>query len=328
MPRARGGVAGQARCGAHPRDSTVTLRSRLVACPAISAATPMRTPAVVAAKAGSSAMRNTLMPKLTRTFTAGAVLGSLLVVACGSGSTGGSSSAGSGESSKDPQTILNDAAAATKVAKDAHIKGSASGNGVDGDIGGGNYSGTVTASGTTYDIVVLADSTGDSTKDKVFIKAAASVWAAVASSAAVGTCLGDKWIEMDSAANPGLSDNPGASQVATGAQSIATGVGSFADLGKFATGLTTSAGTITKGSVQSINGQDAVELKNSSGSLFVANDGTPYVLRITGSSSTQLDLTNWSKGVSFTAPDGAQPLLGFVSCLTAGGGSGASPSPS
>ena len=268
------------------------------------------------------------MQKMTRTATAGALLGSLVIAACGSSpSTSSGGGTGSGESSKDAQTILNDAAAATKAAKDAHIKGSASGNGLDGDIGGGNYNGTVTAGGTMYDVVVLADSSGDTTKDKVFIKAAASVWASAASSAAVGTCLGDKWIEMDSAANPGLSDNPGATQVASGAQSIATGVASFSDLGKFATQITTGAGSITKGTVQSINGQDAVELKNSSGSLFVANDGTPYVLRLTGSSSTQLDLTNWNKGISFTSPDGAQPLLGFVGCLAAGSSSAASPSP-
>jgi hypothetical protein len=268
------------------------------------------------------------MQKMTRTAAAGALLGSLILAACGSSSSG-SSGGGSGESSKDPQTILNDAVAAIKAAKDAHLKGSASGNGLDGDIGGGNYNGTVSAGGTTYDVVVLADSSGDVSKDKVFIKAAASVWAAAASSAAAGSCLGDKWIEMDSAANPGLSDNPGATQVASGAQSIATGVASFADLGKFATGLTTSAGTISKGSVQSINGQDAVELKNSSGSLFVANDGTPYVLRLTGSNSTQLDLTNWSKGVTFSAPDGSAPLLSFVSCfaLASTPTAAASPSP-
>lgn len=267
------------------------------------------------------------MQKMTRTATAGAVLASLLLGACGSSSST-SSSGGSGESSKDAQTILNDAVAATKAAKDAHIKGSASGSSVDGDLGGGNYNGTLSAGGTTYDVVVLADPSGDATKDKVFLKAAASVWATAASSAAAGTCLGDKWIEMDSAANPGLSDNPSASQVATGAQQIASGVASFADLGKFATGLSASAGAITKGSVQSINGQDAVELKNSTGSIFVAENGTPNILRLTGgSSSTQLDLTNWDKGVTFSSPDGAAALLTFVGCLVPASSAAASPSP-
>ena len=251
--------------------------------------------------------------------TTACALGALLLTGCGSSSSSSSSAGGGDEASKDAQTILSDAAAAMKTATDAHIKGTVSSASLDGDIGGGNYNGSFTSSGKTYDIVVLADPSGDASKAKVFMKAGADVWnAAAGSGTTVGTCLGDKWVEMDTAANGDLSAAPGASQIATGSQQISTGVQAFSNFGTLSTSLTTNTGTVTKGSVQSINGTNAIELKNANGSLFVADSGTPYVLRVSGSGN-QVDLTNWNAGVKFAAPDGAQPLSSFVGCFASGG---------
>ena len=254
-----------------------------------------------------------------KTVAAACALGALLLTACGPSSSSSGGGGSGDEASKDPQTILSDAAAAMKSATDAHIKGTASSASLDGDLGGGNYNGSVSIGGKTYNIVVLADPSGDASKAKVFMKAGADVWNAAANGVAtIGTCLGDKWVEMDTAANADLSGNPGASQIATGSQQISAGVQSFSDFGTLSTSLTTNAGTVTKGSVQSIDGQNVIELKNGSGSVFVANSGSPYVLRITGNGN-QLDITNWNSRVKFSAPDGAQPLSGFLGCFSAGG---------
>jgi hypothetical protein len=72
-----------------------------------------------------------------------------------------------------------------------------------------------------------------------------------------------------------------------------------------------SPGTISKGATTTLNGQKAIELKEtarlSSGSLYVATTGKPYPLQIvkSGRETGQTTFSAWNEPVSLTAPANA-----------------------
>jgi hypothetical protein len=247
----------------------------------------------------------------------------LWVAACGDTSGTATPAPAGGESSKDATTIFNDAVAAMKMAHDVHLKGPLGTAAIDADVGGGDFNGSFTLQGGRYDVVFIAGAGGDPTAAKVFIRAAGSVWAAAASSPLTGVCLGDRWLQLDAAVASSSST------VAQGASQIATAVAALGDLTRLATALGQSPGALTKGAVSQINGAAAVQVTSASGNaMFVANQGTPYPLRISGATNGlpgAIDFTQWNSGVSFSAPSGAKPLLDVVAgCSTSGG---ATPTP-
>jgi hypothetical protein len=75
--------------------------------------------------------------------------------------------------------------------------------------------------------------------------------------------------------------------------------------------LLSSRGPITKGATTTVNGQKAIELKESaklfSGSLFIATTGKPYPIELLkrGRETGQTTFSHWNAPVSLTAPPNA-----------------------
>ena len=72
--------------------------------------------------------------------------------------------------------------------------------------------------------------------------------------------------------------------------------------------LLTSSGPLTKGATTTINGQKALQLKQTAklftGSLYIATTGKPYPLQITkqGRETGQTTFTNWNQPITLTPP--------------------------
>jgi hypothetical protein len=86
---------------------------------------------------------------------------------------------------------------------------------------------------------------------------------------------------------------------------------SFTDLGGELARLLSSSGPVTKGAASTVNGQQAIELKESaklfSGSLFIATSGKPYPIQLVkrGRETGQTTFSGWNVPVSLTAPANA-----------------------
>lgn len=86
---------------------------------------------------------------------------------------------------------------------------------------------------------------------------------------------------------------------------------SVTDLSGELSRLLTRAGPISKGATTTVNGQQAIELKETtrlfSGSLYVATTGKPYPLQFvkSGRETGQTTFSGWNEPVSLTAPPNA-----------------------
>jgi hypothetical protein len=244
-----------------------------------------------------------------RLTAATATCAALLACAgCSSGTTiGPSSPAGTpnGEAAKDAATIFADSVAAMRTATSVHLKGPIAGITFDADLGKGNFSGTANQGGRVYDIVYIADPAGDAAKARIFLRASAAVWT-TASSPAIGHCVGGAWLTLDPATAGRAATAP------QGVEQLTADAGQLGDLAAFATALGTSPGTLTKGATGTVNGTSVIALTSNAGSsAFVATQGPPYLLRLSGISSGQaqsLVFSNWNGQASFTAPSGARSL--------------------
>jgi hypothetical protein len=232
----------------------------------------------------------------------------LACAGCSSGTTIGPGSPGgtpNAEAGKDAAAIFADSIAAMRTATSVHLKGPIAGIFFDADIGKGNFSGTANQGGKLFNIVYIADPGGASTSDRIFIKASSTVWA-TASSPAIGACVGDVWLTLDPTTAGAHSTAP------TGAARLTADAGQLGDLAGFATALGTSPGVLTKGATGTADGTTVIAIKSNSGaSAFVATQGRPYLLRLSGISSGQaqtLDFTNWNGGAQFPTPSGARSL--------------------
>ncbi len=79
-----------------------------------------------------------------------------------------------------------------------------------------------------------------------------------------------------------------------------------------------SNGSLTKGAITTIEGQKAIELKDTAGkrstrALYVATTGKPYPLQIVrhGVETAQTTFTGWNRSTQLTAPAGAVELAGL-----------------
>ncbi|MFI4978707.1 MAG: hypothetical protein ACHQC8_08540, partial [Solirubrobacterales bacterium] len=90
-----------------------------------------------------------------------------------------------------------------------------------------------------------------------------------------------------------------------------TQLASFTNLSGELGRLLSSTGPITKGATTTVNGQKAIELKETaklfSGSLFIATTGKPYPIELLkrGRESGQTTFSHWNQAVSLTAPANA-----------------------
>jgi hypothetical protein len=107
-------------------------------------------------------------------------------------------------------------------------------------------------------------------------------------------------------------------------------IGATLSLSTIATGIASHAGTVTKGSTSTVNGQAVISIISSTnGTLYVATVGTPYPVQAVkpGTSGGTLTFSGWNSASPPTAPAGAKTLqqLGLpVPGLSGSGTSGAS----
>jgi hypothetical protein len=198
---------------------------------------------------------------------------------------GGSSS--SSEASKSASAILADAQQAAASATSVRIAGTIhdAGQTISLDLavtrnGGG---GTMTIQGTKVDIIRSGRS--------VYLRAPAAFYQKVGAGKAAGQLLDGRWLKAP-ASTPDFRD-----------------LSQLTDMGQFVAQALKPGGTVTKGAETTIDGQKAIELKDSKGggSLYVAASGKPYPIEFkgTGSSSGLLKLSDWNSAAAPKPPANA-----------------------
>jgi hypothetical protein len=198
---------------------------------------------------------------------------------------GGSSS--SGEASKSASAILADARQAASAAGSVHVAGTIHEAGqtlaVDLKVTGEGGGGTMTIQGSKVDII--------RTGQNVYIRAPAAFYEKVGAGKAAGQLLDGRWLKAP-ASTAAFRD-----------------LAQLTDLHQFVSQALKPGGTVTKGAETTIDGQKAIELKNSKGggSLYVATTGKPYPIEFkgTGSSSGLLKLSGWGSTSAPKAPGNA-----------------------
>jgi hypothetical protein len=206
------------------------------------------------------------------------------IAACGSP---GSSS--SGESAKSASQIFNDAQVATGRASSAHVSGQVTSSGrqttLDVVAGQGEGGGNVGTSGASLQLVLA--------QSNVYIKADQASWQTLTSNSALAELLANKWLQTTTA-NSDFAD-----------------IANLLDLSKLTASLKPT-GTLTKGSTTTFHGQSAIPLTDSGngGTLYVANEGTPYILGLkgSGSSSGTVAFGQYNSGSIPIPPSGAVSL--------------------
>jgi hypothetical protein len=86
--------------------------------------------------------------------------------------------------------------------------------------------------------------------------------------------------------------------------------GSLTDVHKLLSGILAGHGALTKGTTSTIDGQQVIALQDHSnpgkpGTLYIATDGRPYPIRLTGSAPSgqaQLDFSEFDQPVTVQAP--------------------------
>jgi hypothetical protein len=111
--------------------------------------------------------------------------------------------------------------------------------------------------------------------------------------------IGDRWVNT----NP---DNPNF-------QDAISGIGNFTDPSGLADSLGSSSGAVTKAGNVTVNGQNAVVLKNSDGTLDVADSSPAYPLRLDAGSHGSMTLSGFGSDFKITAPSDAIDATGASS---------------
>jgi hypothetical protein len=199
----------------------------------------------------------------------------------------GSSSSGNGIESQSPEQILEATKAAASKASSVHIRGSivTSGKPIALDmelLAGKGGKGTIAQEGFTIQLVQV--------NGAVYINGSAAFYKHVSGSAAAALLQG-KWLKAP--ANSG--------ELASLAE--------LTDLSKLIDTALADHGTLSKGGTTTVQGQKAVELKDTSkgGTLYVAATGQPYPLQITKSGAEKglVTLSRWNQPVTLQAPANA-----------------------
>ena len=211
---------------------------------------------------------------------------SLVVAACGSSG---------GEDSKSADQILKDAQAALRSATSYHLKG-------DVDTGSGKLSLDVKVQGS--EAAGHLDQQGGAAFDfvetggKLYLRGQ-SLFAKYAPDLA--DSIGDKWIAT-SPDDPHYSDAVGS-------------LSSFADPSGFADSLGSNVTNLSKGGTTSVDGRNAVVLKDSDGSLDIADGSPAYPLRLDAGAKGTVDISGYGSNMGISAPSASDTI-------DVGGGSG------
>ena len=212
-----------------------------------------------------------------------ALVAAVVVAGCGSSSSS-SSSASNGVAAKSPDQIIKAAVAAAESAKSMHVNGTINSDGtfgVDLDLmTGKGATGTISQGPVKFKLVVTG---GD-----VYFQGNRQFWLKVGhSEAAVKLFLG-KWIR-----------EPAKAQQFASVAHLTSIKSLFGSIFK------QSAGTFTKGSTSTVQGQPAIAVHDTkTGTLYVATTGKPYPLKVvgSGSSSGQISFTQFNHTFTIAAP--------------------------
>jgi hypothetical protein len=208
------------------------------------------------------------------------VLAAFTLAACGG-------SSGNGVESQSATQIVNAALHAAEGAKTVHVFGSVSDGGVplklnleiDGEKGA---QGTITDGGLTMTLIRIGD--------KAYFSGGAALYERYGGSEAANLLKG-KWLEA-----PASSGELAALTPLTNLKSL---------LGE----TLKSHGTLQKGSTSTVNGKQAIAVKDTQkgGTLYVATTGVAYPIEIvkSGSSGGKFTFGSWNAHVSLSAPAGA-----------------------
>ncbi|HUA12333.1 MAG TPA: hypothetical protein VMA83_10035 [Solirubrobacteraceae bacterium] len=214
----------------------------------------------------------------------------LIATACG-----GSSSPGSGETSKSPDELLKAASSSLASAKSVKVSGEAAGP--SGKIPievtlapGVGMTGKVTYKGHPIEIVEV---------DKaLYIKGGGALFGSLGGGAAAAA-LADKWLKL-----------PLESSLTSAFGSVTKFEQSVKEpLAKLKTGTLKSTGT------KSIEGVEATGVQSSedpSTTVYVANESPNYPVAVETAKQGKFVFSDWNKEVSVTAPSGAVELSSLI----------------
>jgi len=224
---------------------------------------------------------------MRRLALAGALCCGLSVVAAACSSSGGLAS-------ESPSQILSAVHQAVVSASSVRITGYATEGGklTTADFtaySNGNFTGTIGHNGATAQVVGIGGT--------VYLNASKSFYTEQRASAAAASLLGGKWVYGSN------------SQI---------GLGTTFTLSSLASQIAKSKGAVTKGTTGTVQGQAAVSLHNSEGTLWVATSGPAYPLEEvqTANGSGTVHFVAWNQGSPPTAPAGAQSLSSLESSLS------------
>jgi hypothetical protein len=209
------------------------------------------------------------------------VLAALAALAgCGGGS--GSST----EADKSAAQILVDAKQAAREAGSVSVTGSIDDNGtkidLDLHIAKSTGTGSITIQGTKVDLIRIGQ--------VVYLRAGADFYERIGAGKVASKLLAGRWLKASST------------------QKDFKNIAQLTDLDDFVTQAVKPEGTLTKGDETTVDGQKAIELKDSKGgTLLVATTGEPYPLVFKGGGSTSgtVTLSDWGEKVVAKAPAGA-----------------------
>jgi hypothetical protein len=200
---------------------------------------------------------------------------------------GGSSSSGNGEAAKTPAEILQATKTAASQAASVHITGSIVSGGKPISlnmelVAGKGGKGTIAQEGFSIDLIQVGGS--------VYIDGSDAFYKHVAGATAA-QLLDGKWLKAPAESGELAS------------------LSQLTNLGKLIDSALASHGTLAKGSQETIDGQKAIGLKDTTkgGTLYVAATGTPYPIEIlkTGSDGGKVTFDRWNKAVTLTPPANA-----------------------
>jgi hypothetical protein len=212
----------------------------------------------------------------TRPLAGCATVMALLIAGCGSGSAGGgNASASASASTASAASLISSATSAISSAASVHVKGKLLDNGKPLSLDltltrAGDMNGTMGEGGEDFTVLAKGGT--------VYLKVSAGALKAMSLPASACATFCGKYVKLSAADSKNFTSGMSWSKM----------FGGF--MGKAPAGMT-KAGTAT------INGQQALALRASDGTVYLAAQGTPYPLRLTPSGNLgpgQLDFTEWN----------------------------------
>jgi hypothetical protein len=221
----------------------------------------------------------------TSIATSVAVIAALILAACGGGSNRPHEN---GIAAKAPDQIVSGATQAIDAVHSVRVTGTVSdkSSSIKLDlhlVNGVGATGSMAENGLSFKLISVGGS--------AYINGSTGFWKQFGGSAAVRLLEG-KWLRAPADAGQFSSFQ------------------SLTDVHKLLSGILAGHGALAKGASSTVDGQPVIELKDKSnpgmpGALYIATDGKPYPIRLTGSApggQAQLDFSQFDQPVTIKAP--------------------------